>query len=166
MYEVTEKYDEISNSASFVCAETWSPLKKWSGGSYSMLSPQTENRLSMAAYLCVYMMLLALYTCSMTCNRPHWPSQVYMFSMPWPCVHIRCTRFFCLYFSHNFNIMSAIFVHQSPTLPQKIDSREGLFWCKIGVTCAWVKMNIYLNKTPFAPISGLFAANCSAFWCK
>ena len=120
----------------------------------------------MAAYLCVYMMLLALYTCSMTCNRPHWPSQVYMFSMPWPCVHIRCTRFFCLYFSHNFNIMSAIFVHQSPTLPQKIDSREGLLRCKIGVACAWGKMNIYLNKTPFAPISGLFAAKCSAFWCK
>ena len=34
---------------------------------------------------------------------------------------------FCLYFSQDFNVMSAIFVHQSATLPQKIDSREGLF---------------------------------------
>ena len=130
-----------------------------------MLSPQTENRLSMPNYSCVYMMLLTLYTSSMACNRPHWPSQVYMFSTALPYVHIRCNSF-CLYFSRNFNIISAIFVHQSPTLPQKIDSREGLFWYKIGVACAWGKMNIYLNKTPFAPISGLFAAKCSAFWCK
>jgi len=37
------------------------------------------------------------------------------------------TRFnlLCLIFSKDFNIMSALFVHQSFTLPQKIDSREG-----------------------------------------
>ena len=34
---------------------------------------------------------------------------------------------FCLVFSKKFNIISAIFVHQSFTWPQKIDSREGLF---------------------------------------
>ena len=34
---------------------------------------------------------------------------------------------FCLTFSKNFNIVSALFVHQSFTLPQKIDSRGGLF---------------------------------------
>ena len=34
---------------------------------------------------------------------------------------------FCLVFSDKFNIMSAFVVHQSSTLPQKIDSREGLF---------------------------------------
>ena len=34
---------------------------------------------------------------------------------------------FCLVFSDKFNIKSAFVVHQSPTLPQKIDSREGLF---------------------------------------
>ena len=27
-------------------------------------------------------------------------------------------------------------------------------------------MNIYLKRTPFAPVSGLFAAKCGAFWCK
>ena len=40
--------------------------------------------------------------------------------------------FFCLVFSKKFNIMSTLFVHQSPTLPQKIDSHEGWFWCKEG----------------------------------
>ena len=33
----------------------------------------------------------------------------------------------CQLFSKKFNIMSALFIHQSRTLPQKIDSREGLF---------------------------------------
>ena len=37
------------------------------------------------------------------------------------------TRRSCLVLSKNFNTMSAIFIHQPPTLPQKIDSREGLF---------------------------------------
>jgi len=36
-------------------------------------------------------------------------------------------NYFCLVFDKKFNIMSAIFVHQSLTSPQKIDSREGLF---------------------------------------
>ena len=34
---------------------------------------------------------------------------------------------FCLVFSKKFNIISALFVHQSLTLPQKTNSREGLF---------------------------------------
>ena len=33
----------------------------------------------------------------------------------------------CQLFSVNFNIMSTLSAHQSPTLPQKNDSREGLF---------------------------------------
>ena len=33
----------------------------------------------------------------------------------------------CQLFSRNFNTMSTLFIHQPPTLPQKIDSREGLF---------------------------------------
>lgn len=35
--------------------------------------------------------------------------------------------FVCLVFSKKFNILSAHFVHQSLTLPQKIDSRESWF---------------------------------------
>ena len=34
---------------------------------------------------------------------------------------------YCQLFSMDFNIMTALFVHQSFTLPQKIDSRGGLF---------------------------------------
>ena len=34
---------------------------------------------------------------------------------------------FCLVFSKKFNIMSALSANQARTLPQKIDSREGLF---------------------------------------
>ncbi len=33
----------------------------------------------------------------------------------------------CKIFSTKFNIMSAVFAHHLPALPQKIDSREGLF---------------------------------------
>jgi|GEM_PF-179783 len=72
----------------------------------------------------------------------------------------------CHDFSVDFNIMSALFAHQSLILPQKIDSREGLFRCKKGVVCGCNKMNIYLNKPRFAPILGLFAAKCSAIWYK
>ena len=28
------------------------------------------------------------------------------------------------------------------------------------------RMNFYLKTPPFAPLSELFAAKCSAFWCK
>ncbi len=38
----------------------------------------------------------------------------------------------CQLFSVNFNIMTALFVHQSFTLPQKIDSREVCFDAKKG----------------------------------
>ena len=34
---------------------------------------------------------------------------------------------YCQLYSMNFNIMSALSAHQPPTLPQKIDSREGSF---------------------------------------
>ena len=71
----------------------------------------------------------------------------------------------CLIFSKKFNIISALFVHQSLTLPQKIDSREGLFWCKKGWHATVGKMYFYLRRPPFAPLSGLFAAKFSAFWC-
>ena len=88
--------------------------------------------------------------------------------MCFPCLCYACIYgiiAFCLVFSKKFNIMTALFVHQSPTLPQKNDSREGLFWCKIGLTCACGKMNFYLKRPPLAPVSGLFATKWRAFWC-
>ena len=61
--------------------------------------------------------------------------------------------------------MSALFIHQVPTLPQKIDSREGSFWCKKGLVVHVGKMNIYLETPPFAPVIGLFAAKCTTICC-
>ena len=72
---------------------------------------------------------------------------------------------FCLVFSNKFNIMSTLFVHQSLILPQKNDSREGLFWCKKGVACEYDEMNFYLKRPPSAPYFGLFTAKHTAFWC-
>ena len=71
----------------------------------------------------------------------------------------------CQYFSANFNIMSALFANQLPTLSQKIDSRGGLFRCKKWSVVHAVKMNFYLNRPPLTPVFGRFAAKCSAFWC-
>ena len=69
---------------------------------------------------------------------------------------------FCLVFSKDFNIMSAIFVRQVLTVPQIIDSREGSFWCRMGVIVNACKMDIYLKAPPFAPTFGLFVAKYSA----
>ena len=73
------------------------------------------------------------------------------------------TTSFCLVFSKKFNIKSTLSVHQSLTLPQKIDSRGGLFWCKMGVVVHAGKMNFYLNRPPLTPVFGWFAAKYSAF---
>ena len=85
------------------------------------------------------------------------------FPCRYPCARMQHNRF-CLVFSKNFNIKSAYSVHQWPTLSQKIDSREGLFWCKKGLVVNAAKMNFYLRKRLFAPIWRLFAAKFSAFW--
>ena len=61
--------------------------------------------------------------------------------------------------------MSALSGHQSSTMPQKNDSREGWFWCKKGVACECGEMNFYLKETAFAPVIWLFVAKRSAFWC-
>ena len=58
--------------------------------------------------------------------------------------------------------MSALSVHQSSTLPQKIDSREGWFWCKKGVSLRmWQNEFIY----PKTAIYTLFWAICSKIQC-
>ena len=66
--------------------------------------------------------------------------------------------------------MSALSDNQSPTLPQKIDSREGSFWRKKGLAPACSKMYFYLNRTPLTAIfrpfqqsEVRFAAKCNAF---
>jgi len=66
----------------------------------------------------------------------------------------------------NFNIMSAHFTHQPLTLPQKIDSREGWFWCKKGLAYKRRQDEYTFIKPPFVPDFGLFTTKTSAFWCK
>ena len=65
------------------------------------------------------------------------------FSCRCPCACIQHNRF-CLVFSNKFNTITALSINQSPTLPQKIDSREGLLWCKKGGVCECGKMYFYL----------------------
>gem|GEM_PF-589386 len=93
-------------------------------------APQAENSLPKANYFCVCMMRFSLPMSEMPCNRSRWPLQAYRFSVPLAtCACLQHNRF-CLVFSKDFNIMSGLSVHQPPTVPQKIDSREGLFHCK------------------------------------
>ena len=79
-----------------------------------------------------------------------------------------CTRhnLLCLVFGKNFNIISALFDHQTPTLPQKIDSREGCCWCKKRLVHEYSKMNFYLKEPSFAPYFGPFLAEYGAICCK
>ena len=60
--------------------------------------------------------------------------------------------------------MSALSAHQSLTLPQKIDSREGLFGGKMGLVVNASKVNTHCIKPQFVPDLSLFGAKCSAFW--
>ena len=62
--------------------------------------------------------------------------------------------------------MSALFVHQPPTQPQKIDSRAGLFWCKNGLVREYDKMNIYFKEPPFALIFGYLVLNVVQYGAK
>ena len=62
--------------------------------------------------------------------------------------------------------MSAFFCSPIARRSQIFDSREGLFRCKKGWHVNVDKMNFYLRTPPFAPLSDLFAAKCSAFWCQ
>ena len=62
--------------------------------------------------------------------------------------------------------MGTPFVHQSLTLSQKIDSREGLFWGQKRVVVHAGKMYFYLNRPSLTPVLGLFAAKCTAICCK
>ena len=97
-----------------------------------------------------------------------WPANARAGSSKRTCFLCRCPRAcvrhnrFCLVFSKKFNILSALSVHQSPTLLQKIDSRAGLFWCKRGLVVNAGKMNIYFKEPPFAHILWPFVAKRSA----
>ena len=87
------------------------------------------------------------------CLRWPWQHALQLLALAVASARVRCAvahsrvyaaYSFCLTFSKNFNIVSAFFVNQSFTLPQKIDSRGGLFWCQKGAVVHADKMNFYL----------------------
>ena len=140
-------------------------FKKWSGRSHSIRPMQVENRLSMADYFCVSMMLSPVVASSMLSNRLRRQPSAYVLSAPLY-MYMWAAHAFCLFFSIIFNIISGLSVNQSPTLSQKIDSREGSFWYKKGSACECGKMNLYSKEPPFAPTFGLFAVKYPAFSTK
>ena len=76
--------------------------------------------------------LTTLYPHQLTASRPHKlitasPYKTYLLTASKTYKLSSSESFLCLVFGWNFNIVSALFFHQSPTLPQKIDSREGWF---------------------------------------
>ena len=81
----------------------------------------------MADYFCVFMMLFPLFVNRMPCNRLRRRLQAYVLSLLLPMRRYDGYISFCPLFSDIFNTKSAIFIHQLPTLAQKIDSRRGRF---------------------------------------
>ena len=166
MYEVPGKNTiKFEILPPFVCLKTWLFLKE-ATRQKSFLAFSTSWKLAVDGKLLLRFHDAASVGCEQHALQPLALAVVGVCSLRAVAHERACgTTWFCLVFSKKFNIMSALFVHQSPTLPQKRDSREGWCWCKNGVSMRMWQMNIYLNKPPFAPILGLFAARCSAFWC-
>ena len=67
------------NTVPFVCGKAWLYFRRQSGESCSKHSLRVENRLLMADYFCVYIMLCVS---GMPCNCSPLPSQAYSFSEP------------------------------------------------------------------------------------
>ena len=129
---------------------------------FQYLSLQAENLLPMACYLHVSMILppLMCAACSATARTGGCKRTRYLWPLP-TCVH--ATPSVLSSFRQKFNTKRALFLHLSPTLPQKIDSREGWFWCKRGTIVNAGKMNIYFKEPQFALDFRLFGAKHTAF---
>ena len=86
----------------------------------------SRNWLPMADYFCVSM--IQSRCPQVACLQPFALAVAKRTRLPChcPCARMRHNHL-CLISSKDFNIMSTLSVHQSLTLPQKIDSREGLF---------------------------------------
>ena len=63
----------------------------------------------------------------MSCKRSRRRASAYVLSLPLP-MHLYAEyNRFCIVLSQKINIVSALIVQQLAIVPQKIDSREGLF---------------------------------------
>ncbi len=109
-----------------VCGKTWLCFRRRLGGSYFMRSLRVES-------LAVNGRLLLLFHDVVLVGREQHPPQplaLAVASLHVFCVvtHAHVCGAIVLYiFGKKFNTKSGFFVHQPLTLPQKIDSREGLF---------------------------------------
>ena len=131
----------------------WRPFSACSTGLKTSMQWHIMRKKSrLLLYVSYVLMSEWAYLCQNTIRRT---------SNPFTCQFVN----FCKFFSRKFNTKSGLFIHQLPTFPQKIDSREGLSWCKKGVVCVCGKMNFYLIKPTFALVLRSFPAKCSAFWC-
>ena len=73
MYEVLDKgYDKIQKISPVCQWQNVVLYQMWSGRSHSSRPMQVKNRLSMAEYSCVSMMLSPFVVSCMPYNRPHW----------------------------------------------------------------------------------------------
>ena len=165
MRNTEQRYGKSETSALFVRRKTWLRLKKVAWGKPFDVFYIGRNT-SADARLLLRLPDAASVDCELHARQP----------LALAVVNIRafrlrflsaCTRLNlrCLIFSKKFNIMSALFVHQPSTLPQKIDSREGCCWCKKGLVYEYSKMNFYLKEPSFAPCFRPFLAKCGAIWC-
>ena len=166
MHEVPNYEVRLSLKLCPIClGKTWLCFRKRPGWSYSIRSLQVE---SLAANGRLFQRLHGVVSVGRGQHALQ-PFALAVASARVLCAvahsHVYAAYSFCLTFSKNFNIMSALFVHQLFTLPQKIDSRGGLFWCQKGAVVHADKMNFYLKWPSLTPVLGPFAAKCSAFWC-
>ena len=164
MRSTGQRHDKIWISAPLVCVETWLCIKNNLAEAIQHILYKLKNGYQ-------WQIVSAFPWCCFRWPWATWPanaragsSKRTCFLRRSPCACVRHNRF-CMIFSKNFNIISALFVHQSLTRPQIFDSREGWFWCKKGLACECSKMNLYSNGLTFAPVFGLFAAKYRAFWC-
>ena len=165
MRNTEQRYGKFETSALFVRRKTWLRLKKVVWVKPFDVFYMGRNT-SADARLLLRLLDAASVGCELHVRQPLALAVVNIraFRRRFLCA---CTRHSlrCLIFSKNFNIISALFVHQPFTLPQKIDSREGCCWCKKGLVHEHYKMNFYLKEPPFAPCFRPFLAKCGAIWC-
>ena len=155
----------IWNYAPFACAKTWLLLKEATKHK-SFKTFATSWKTSYQRHLTSAFPRCRATSRELQAPQPLAPAEVSEHAFRAIAMHAYAEKPpFVHFFSNKFNIMSALFVHQPSTLPQKIDSREGLFWCKRGLVCECGKMNINSKRPPLAPLLGLFGAKYSAICC-
>ena len=127
MRNTEQRYGKFETSALFACRKTWLRLKKVAWGKpFDVFS--TSRNPSVKALFHQHLHAAVAVGCELHAQQP-----LVMVVVNLPAFRLRFlfarTRLnlFCLVFGTKFNILSALFVRQSFTLPQKNDSREGCF---------------------------------------